>query len=70
MYNFVTVFMINRVHTPTVEKDRHNDRSARIVVVLAFSLVVLGLVGWRGDWVLVYGEHAMGVLSLAWGSWG
>ena len=26
-------------------------------MVLVFSLVVLGLVGWRGDWVLVYGWH-------------
>ena len=41
-------------------KKRHNDPSGRIIVVLAFSLVVLGLVGWRGDWVLV-----LGVLGLA-----
>ena len=26
-------------------------------MVLVFLLVVLGLVGWRGDWVLVYGGH-------------
>ena len=29
-----------------------------MVVVLVFLLVVLGLVGWRGDWVLVYGGHS------------
>ena len=27
-------------------------------MVLVFLLVVLGLVGWRGDWVLVYGGHS------------
>ena len=26
-------------------------------MVLAFSLVVLGLVSWHGDWVLEYGRH-------------
>ena len=34
-------------------------------MVLAFSLVVLGLVGWRGDWVLWCMEGAMGVPGLA-----
>ena len=29
-----------------------------MVVVLVFLLVVLGLVDWRGDWVLVYGGHS------------
>ena len=29
-----------------------------MVVVLVLLLVVLGLVGWRGDWVLVYGGHS------------
>ena len=29
-----------------------------MVVVLVLLLVVLGLVGWRGDWVLVYGWHS------------
>ena len=28
-----------------------------MVVVLVFLSVVLGLVGWRGDWVVVYGGH-------------
>ena len=27
-------------------------------MVLVFLLVVPGLVGWRGDWVLVYGGHS------------
>ena len=49
--------MINRVHTPAMAKNRHNDPSGRMVVVLVFLLVVLGLVGWGGDWVLVYGGH-------------
>ena len=39
-------------------------------MVLAFSLVVLGLVGWRGDWVLRCMEGVMGVPGLAGGSWG
>ena len=29
-----------------------------MVVVLVFLLVVLGLVGWHGDWVLVYRGHS------------
>ena len=29
-----------------------------MVVVLVLLVVVLGLVGWRGDWVLVYGGHS------------
>ena len=41
------------------------DSDFGIVVVPAFSLVVLGLEGWRGDWVLVYMEGMMGVLGLA-----
>ena len=36
-------------------------------MVLAFSLVVLGLVGWHGDWVLWCMEGAMGVPGLAGG---
>ena len=34
-------------------------------MVLAFSLVVHGLVGWRGDWVFWCMEGAMGVPGLA-----
>ena len=29
-----------------------------MVVALVFLLVVLWLVGWRGDWVFVYGGHS------------
>ena len=41
-------------------------------MVLAFSLVVLGLVGWHGDWVLWCMEGTMGVPGLVGGggSWG
>ena len=61
--------MINRVHIPTMEINRHNDPSGRIIVVLAFSLVVLGFwvgVG-IGCWFM---EGMLGVLGLAWGPWG
>ena len=62
--------MINKSsYTNYRQRTWHNDPSGRIIVVSAFSLVVLGLVGCVGIacWCM---EGMMGVLGLAWGSWG
>ena len=49
--------MTNRVHTPAMAK---TDIMIQVGGWLwsGVLLVVLGLVGWCGDWVLVYGGHS------------